>query len=369
MRTSSLPIYACKALICAGLIALSAVPAAASIPGGAMPRRAGGGSAERFKVLSPAARQQMLKPAASLGRTGAPVREGVKPFSPERALEAADRVERLMSSGAQVSDWDALRKALDRAASIRGGISRCESGSLSREEVRALALQEMELENLEGLALKGSRHPASYRPPQLAPLPEGVHPAARQQPSRPEAGTPKTNTGWILDQHIFETASSDIYPSLNSDYRHYDEGQNDITMGHSDHPGQGSMFGWVWQVQSFYWTDTTLVSDHANPSYCLFVMVSFDGGFTWLLYEVLYDPTGEGHTTSLDMINPKLAMDITGTTGGGPSAYDRFYIAYEYANSDTDHDVHVYSETSVLDQPGPSYVTDAQDAAIGTTIL
>jgi len=29
--------------------------------------------------------------------------------------------------------------------------------------------------------------------------------------------------------------------------------------------------------------------------------------------------------------------------------------------------VYVYSETSVLDQPGPSYVTDAQDAAIGTS--
>ena len=147
-----------------------------------------------------------------------------------------------------------------------------------------------------------------------------------------------------------------VYPTINSNYKHYDEGQNDITIGHSDHPSANSMFGWVWQVQSFYWTDTTLVPDHLNPSYCLLVQVSYDGGYTWLLYEILYDPSGAGHTTSLDMINPKLAMDITGT-------YDRFFIAYEYVTSATDHDVHVYSETSELD----GGTANPQDVGVATS--
>lgn len=261
-----------------------------------------------------------------------------------------------MSSGGPVPDWDALRKALDRAVSIRGGLSRYESGSLSREEVRVLARQEMELENLEGLALKGSRHAAMYRAPGLAPLLEGLNPGALRDPSRPEGGTTKTNTGWILDQHVFDQGITGTYTTLNYDYKHFDEGQNDITMGHSDHPGPGTMFGWVWQVQSFYWTDTTLVTDHATPSYCLFVMVSSDGGFTWQLYGILYDPTGAGHATSLDMINPRLAMDVTGT-------YDRYSIAYEYCASPTDHDVYVYSETSLLD----GVTANPQDIGVGTS--
>lgn len=328
---------------------------AVASPGVALPRRVTAGSAGRFKALSAPGRQRLLKPAASLGRTGVPGLEGDKPFSPERALEAADRVESLTRGEAPVADQDALHKALGKVPSIRDGIARYESGSLTREDVRALARQEMEMENLEGIALKGARHAAAYRPPKLAPLPEGLNPGALSQHSQPEGGTTKTNTGWILDQHVFDPASSGFSPTLISDFKHYDEGQNDITMGHSDHPGPGTMFGWVWQVQSFYWTDIT-VPDHATPSYCLFVMVSSDGGFTWQLYEILYDPTSASHAVSLDMINPKLAMDITGT-------YDRYSIAYEKVKSATDHDVYVYSETSVLDEGTP----DPQDVGVGTS--
>ena len=299
------------------------------------------GSAARFQALSPPARQELRKPAASLGRTGMTAPEGSKTFSPERALEAAERVERLASDGAPVVDKEALKRALDRAASLRSVLSACGS-PLSLGEARSLAAQEMELENLEGRALKGSRRAASYRPPRPSPFPDGWTPGVAQRPIQPEGGTTKTNTGWILDQHVYDPEGYKTYPTLNSDYKHYDEGQTDITIGHSDHPSANSMFGWVWQVQSFYWTGNTAALDHPNGSYCVMVMVSQDGGFTWLLYEILYDPTGAGHTTSLDMINPKLAMDITG-------AYDRYFIAYEYCKNASDHDVYVYSETSELE--------------------
>ncbi len=211
-------------------------------------------------------------------------------------------------------------------------------------------MDETKLENLYGLALKGRHQCAAYRPDALARLPSGVSPS--RDPKEWEAAPApmaytKINTGWILDQHMFDPASPKNYPTFTSDFKHYDEGANDIAMGHSEHPS-GYMFGWMWQVQTFYWTDTTLVTDHPNPSYCLVVMCSGDGGATWFMYEILYDPSS---TASKDMINPRMAIDVTGTGGGGPDDFDRFYIAYEYCYSSTDHDVYVYTDTSIL----PSY--------------
>ncbi len=107
------------------------------------------------------------------------------------------------------------------------------------------------------------------------------------------------------------------------------------------------MFGWVWQVQCLYWTDTTSVANHANASYCLFVLISGDGGFTWQLYAVIYDPSTSPSHTSLDMVNPKMAIDVSGYTTA-ETTYDQFYIAYEFVKSPTDHDVYVYSDTSTL---------------------
>lgn len=167
-----------------------------------------------------------------------------------------------------------------------------------------------------------------------------------------EGSTTKINTGWILDQHVFDPESPKVYPTLISDFKRNDEGGNDLAMGHSDHPSADSMFGWVWQVQSFYWSGAGAGGDHAAPSYCLFVMVSSDGGFTWQLYEILYDPT------SLDLINPKLAIDITGS-------HDRFYIAYELVTNASNHDVYVYSETSQLD--GRTVAANPVNMGIATT--
>ena len=294
---------------------------------GNQPRRMSGGALARTRGLSQTDRDRLRKPSQFLEQTGTPVEEETPSFTPERALASVERVERLVASGAQVADWDSLKKAAGLIPGIRLAISGLESGAMSREETLSLTQGVAELENLEGLALKGRHHTASYRPSSAQPLPAGFGNGLDGEYPRPEGTTTKINTGWILDQHVFDPESPKTYPTLLSDYKHYDEGQSDIAMGHSDHPDANSMFGWVWEVQSFYWTDTTIVADHANASYCLFVMVSSDGGFTWQLYEILYDPTSASHTTSLDMINPKLAMDITGTTGGGLSAYDRFYIA------------------------------------------
>jgi len=350
----SAPFKAFTALCSVSLMAMGATAWAMAPQGGGLPRRAGSGNAARFKVLPPAARQELRKPSASLGSTGLSASEAPKAFSPERALAAVNRVQSLARSAAL--DGDALKQARDWADFLGREISRHEGATLTPGVARALAMHEKQLENLEGLALKGSRRCATYRFPMPTPLPEGLRPRGGLVGSSPNGGTSKTNTGWILDQHVFDPEGDKIYPTLISDFRHYDEGQNDIAIGHSDHPTANSMFGWVWQVQSFYWTDTTLVTDHANPSYCLLVQVSYDGGYTWLLYEMLYDPSGAGHTTSLDLINPKLAMDVTGT-------HDRFYVAYEYVKSATDHDVYVYSETSVLDDPGAD--ANPQDIAVG----
>jgi hypothetical protein len=321
---------------------MGAAGPAATSRGGGLPRRTNTGTADQLKALSIQGRQERRKAATSLGPAGMPAPDDIKAFSPARALETANRLDCLSRGGGQVADEDALNRGLDGAATLRARLSPCGGSPRAGGEASTLARLRTELENLEGLAIKGARRSAAYRPPRPVPYSGGLALGAVLQRAQPEGGTTKTNTGWILDRHVLDPEGYKTYPTLNYDYKHYEEGQSDIAMGHSDHPSSTSMFGWVWQVQSFFWTDTTLVPNHANPSYCLFVQVSYDGGFTWLLYEILYDPTGTGHTTSLDMINPKLAMDITGT-------YDRYFIAYEYCKSASDHDVYVYSETSELD--------------------
>lgn len=157
-------------------------------------------------------------------------------------------------------------------------------------------------------------------------------------------GLSKVNTGWILDQKIYDATVEKWYPTMPIDIRSYDEGASDTEVDDE---------GWVWHVQSFYFTDPLLDDyqqpTHANPSYCLAIYLSPDGGPSWMLYEILYDPDGK------DIINPKLCIDIL------PSA-NRFFIAYEYAYSETDHDIYVYSENF-------SSSADPQDVPIATSAL
>ncbi len=319
-------------------------------------RKVSNGTLARARMMSESDRTRLSKPSQFVGLTGTVAPEETSSFTTERALGAVDRIERLMAGGAQVADWDSLKKAAGLIPRIRLAIQGFENGSATKDEVLSLTKGVAELENLEGITLKGKRHAAAYRPCASAKPSEDLRKPSESNRTMPEGTTTKINTGWILDQHVLDPAGDKTYPTLFHDYKGYDEGMSDITMGHSEHPSASTMFGWVWEVQSIYWTDITLVTDHANPSYCIMVTVSQDGGFTWLVYEILYDPTSATHPTSLDMINPKLAMDVTGT-------YDRFYIAYEYAKSSTDHDVYVYSETSVID----GGTADAQDAAVAVS--
>ena len=297
-------------------------------------------------------------PSASLGRSGAAAPREARAPSTGRALRAMARLESLRSGAEPVADADALKRAVERVPAVRRLVSEASQGTLSAQEARMLAEQTTALENLLGMAVKGRHRIASYRPPEGVSVGRDGMPEGSGAGSEAPAGLSKTNTGWILDQHLFDPGATDTFPTLNYDYKHFDEGRNDITMGHSDHPTANTMFGWVWQVHAFYWTDTTTVPDHANPSYCLFVVVSYDGGFTWQLYNILYDATGVGHATSRDLIHPRLAMDITG-------ADDRFYLAYEYCAGSDDHDVYVYSETSVLD----GGEANAQDVPIATSLF
>jgi hypothetical protein len=306
-----------------------------------LPRKAANVS-ERAMV---AKRGQVMAALPRAG-SGEQAPETVKQFSLGRAEALAARIAGLEGGSQLANDEDALREAASLLPSFEAQIARLRNQELSSQELQALAAEETRLENLEGLAVKGRHRCAVYRPEWPAALPHGVVPSRNVEDWRGGAPSPeaysKINTGWILDQHMFDPESPKTYPTLTSDFKNYDEGQNDMAMGHSEHPS-GYMFGWVWQVQTFYWTDTTLVTDHPNASYCLIVMCSGDGGSTWFMYEILYDPNA---TTSRDMINPKMAMDITHSSGG--YTYDRYYIAYEYCQSSTDHDVYVYSDNSVL---------------------
>jgi hypothetical protein len=307
--------------------------------------------------MGKADRQRVLKPAVSLGSTGVPVNEPDKPFSWERAEEIAGRVERLGDTGALVLDESARDRALALLPEFRRDLERLETGRLPDEVVNTLALRQTELENLEGLALKGKRRLASRRPEHPVPVPKEALVSAT-----PEAilgPPPKINTGWILDQHLFDPDAPRDWPTMLQDFKNNDEGQNDIAMGHSDHPAGGGMFGWMWQVQSFYLTETW--ADHPNASYCIFILVSGDGGASWILYDVLYDPA-TSPATSKDLVNPKLAVDVSG-------AYDIYYVAYEWAYSSTDHDVYVYYDTSVLPfyDGTPGGTSNPHDVGVGTS--
>lgn len=154
-----------------------------------------------------------------------------------------------------------------------------------------------------------------------------------------EAGT-KVNTGWILDRHIYDPTAEKYYPSLPFDIRSNEELASDTEVDD---------LSYVWSVQSFYFSDT-VNGDHPTPSYSIAVYVSGDGGATWYLYEVLYDPSCK------DIINPRLAIDNL-------PAENRMFISYEYVASSTDHDIYVYSETLLSSTP------NAQDASIAISTL
>jgi hypothetical protein len=311
---------------------------------------------------------RLAKSATFAGASGAAVQEPDKPFSLERAQDLVFRIQQLSSLGSALADRDSAAKAASLLPAFEAALSQFALGKLSDDQVKALAEQETEIESLEGIALKGLHQAAAYRPDEWpAKLPEGVTPSTNPEDWQavPE-GTSKINTGWILDQHLFDpsTGVTGNFPTLVSDYKHYDEGQNDFVMGHYDLSASPYLFGYVWQAQTIYWTDTTTVGNHPNASYCIAIMVSTDGGASWLLYEILYDPET---TTSKDMINPKMTMDITYSSGA--YTYDRYFVAYEYCYSSTDHDIYVYSDNSEL----PFYdntaggTSDPQTANIAVT--
>lgn len=281
-------------------------------------------------------RELYRRPAERFGEAGFPAPDADKPFSLPRASGLADRIEKLGEAGAPVSDEKSWARALALLPDFRRDLQRLEDGELADDELGTLVQRQLELENLEGLALNGEHRLASFRTTRAGE-------AAREIPAWPPEDLfgviPKVNTGWIYDQHLFDPDLPMVLPTLYSDYRNYDIGRTDIAMGHSDHP-PGGMFGWMWHVQSFYWTDTTLVSNHPNPSYCLFVLVSGDGGATWMFYDLLYDPA-TSPDTSRDLINPKLAVDVSGP-------YDIYYIAYEFVTSESNHDIYIYYDVSEL---------------------
>lgn len=208
------------------------------------------------------------------------------------------------------------------------------AGVPGSEATLALMDSKYSIENLLGQAEKDKK---GLRAKRFIPLSEEGGPDLLRAETM---GGDKFNTGWILDQKIYDVECEKYYPTMPVDIKSHDEGASDIEVDDD---------GWVWEVQSFYFTDTTSVPDHPGASYCLAVYVSPDGGSTWWLYEVLYDPSGK------DIINPRLAVDIL-------PAENRFFIAYEYSYSKTDHDVFVYSESF-------SVTPDPQDIGIGVSSL
>jgi hypothetical protein len=211
-------------------------------------------------------------------------------------------------------------------------------GDLSSDQILSLMDSKYNLENLLGLAEKGDRHLKSIR--FLSFKEDGQIDFSGAEPM---GGTSKVNTGWILDQKVYDPACEKQFPTIPVDIRSNDEGANDIEVDDD---------GYVWEVQSFYFSDTTSIPDHPNPSYCLGIYVSPDAGASWILVAVLYDQYGK------DIINPRLAIDILPAF-----PENRFFIAYEYAFSATNHDVSVYSEAFLSDTPNP------QDASIAASAL
>lgn len=258
------------------------------------------------------------------------------------SLEQLKEEVKLAIDNGKIIDEDAKDKLLkslnefDSMVQSYKGVS-----NLSSEDTMNLMSKKYEVENLLGIAIKGEVKLKSRRfykvdeNKKLVPIE-----SKEEEPS-------KVNTGWILDQHIYDPTSEKYFPSIPSDIRSNDEGAGDIEVDST---------GWVWNIHSFYFSDPVLDENndptHPTPSYCLGVYLSPDGGATWLLYEVLYD------TNCKDIINPRLAIDIlpVATTG------TRIFISYEYAYSLTDHDIYVYSENF-------SSTPDVQDAPIATTSL
>lgn len=208
--------------------------------------------------------------------------------------------------------------------------------SLTPEETMELMDLKYSVENLLGAALKKKSNLKAKKF-------YGINENKEINLDRGEDNS-KVGTGWILDQKIYDTTVEKWYPTMPADIRSNDEGASDTEVDNE---------GWVWHIQSFYFTDPLLDDQqqptHANPSYCIAIYLSPDGGSSWLLYEVLYDPDGK------DIINPRLCVDILPST-------NRFFIAYEYAYSETDHDIYVYSESF-------SSSANPQDAPIATSTL
>ncbi|HNQ77201.1 MAG TPA: hypothetical protein PKJ37_05585 [Acidobacteriota bacterium] len=267
------------------------------------------------------------------GTSGQENQNAPPPFDIEDALRVGKEAQDLLASG--IIEDDLLRREL--SDSLAGHESLLEEISAGDEPLpeRILSLVDSKyrLQNLLGLALKGHKKLRSIR---NTPLGGG----------RGESfisgflGGEKYNTGWIFDQKIYDLIVEKTYPTLPVDIRSNDEGASDIEVDDD---------GWVWHVQSFYFSDTANFPDHPNPSYSLAIYLSPDGGSTWWLYEILYDTGGK------DLINPRLAIDIL-------PGDNRFFIAYEYAYSETDHDIYVYSESF-------SSTPNAQDVGIGTSTL
>ncbi len=303
---------------------------------------------QAFSRSEPPSREQ------SAARTGlGPVRasgaaalDADKPLDLAEASALAARVEQLLASErSSCLSPEEIAPARNLVYGVATGVREVLASGLRAPAAGDLAGQVNRLANLEGLLLKGYRTSTLYRPAERAPQPEW---AAGESPVSPLAA-PKVNTGWILDRHIFDETATKNYPTLGSDTRNFSERGQDLAMGKD----QGG-YSLLWQVHSFNWTDTTSVTNHPNPSYCLAIMVSGDGGGSWSLAGILYDPA-TSPAISKDLLNPRLAVDITG-------AADRLFIAYEWAYSTTDHDVYVYSETD-------SATPNAQDVGIATSTL
>lgn len=267
------------------------------------------------------------------GSSGAENQNAPPPFDLDDAMRIKKEAANLLACGSIQNDQ--LRKEMsDSLSRYEALLEEITSGEeLSAERIMVLMDSGYGLQNLMGLAVKGYRKLGSVRNSQLANGSESSSP-------REYLGGEKYNTGWIFDQKIYDPTVEKMYPTMPVDIRSHDEGASDIEVDDD---------GWVWHVQSFYFSDTTNFPDHPNASYSLAIYISPDAGSTWWLYEVLYDTSGK------DLINPRLAVDILPDD-------NRFFIAYEYAFSGTDHDVYVYSESF-------SATPNVQDVGIGTSSL
>ncbi len=275
-----------------------------------------------------------------------------KPFDVGRAELLVRRIQAM--TPARVKGPAAFNEALGLLQEFQGRLYSYKLGGVSPDDTAALEALETKLENLEGVALKGEHHTAflGFKPGAVsltAAEEKSLAPTEEALPG-PQAVTTKVNTGWILDQRIYDEKAKGSYPTILNDWQSYDETSSDIQIG-----GAQNGASWVWEVHAFTWTDTTSVTDHPNASSCLAIMVSGDGGATWFLYGLLYDPSA---TASHDLLDPKLAVDTTVVP-------NRLFIAYEYAYSSTDHDVYVYSENNTIG----GAPANSQDVGIATTTL